>query len=119
MSVSGGDGRRHRSSRLGKGQAVVYSTSPPDIDEEYDAMEASTERASRQEAEELQHQFDAWGDDVVAIPSNTFQCPVYYTSKTMIDPETRYPFEKIGLALVTIAKKLLQHFQTHLMYAWV
>ena len=54
----------------------------------------------------------------MAIPSNTFQCPVYYTSKTMIDPETRYPFEKIGLALVTIAKKLLQHFQTHLMYAW-
>ena len=59
ISVSGGDGRRHRSSRLGKGQAVVYSTSPPDTDEEYDAMEASTERASRQEAEELQHQFDA------------------------------------------------------------
>uniref|UniRef100_A0A2N9ENI3 Uncharacterized protein n=1 Tax=Fagus sylvatica TaxID=28930 RepID=A0A2N9ENI3_FAGSY len=59
MSVSGGDGRRHRSSRLGKGHAVVYSTTPLDTDEEYDAMEASTERASRQEAKELQCHFDA------------------------------------------------------------
>ena len=59
ISVSGGDGRRHRSSRLGKGQAVVYSTSPPDTDEEYNAMEASTKRASRQGAEELQRHFDA------------------------------------------------------------
>jgi hypothetical protein len=35
------------------------------------------------------------------------QCPVYYTSKTMTEAETRYlPLEKAGLALVTAAKKL-------------
>ena len=48
---------------------------------------------------------------------DTVQCPVYYTSKTMTDAETRYlPLEKVGLALVTSAKKLPQYFQAHTIY---
>ena len=38
---------------------------------------------------------------------DTIQCSVYYTSKTMTDVETHYPpLEKVGLALVIVAKKL-------------
>ena len=38
---------------------------------------------------------------------DTIQCLVYYTSKTMTEAETCYlPLEKVGLALVTAAKKL-------------
>jgi hypothetical protein len=48
---------------------------------------------------------------------NTVQCPVYYTSKTMTEAETCYlPLEKVGLALVTAAKKLPQYFQAHTIY---
>uniref|UniRef100_A0A2N9HLW7 Integrase catalytic domain-containing protein n=1 Tax=Fagus sylvatica TaxID=28930 RepID=A0A2N9HLW7_FAGSY len=48
---------------------------------------------------------------------DTIQCPIYYTSKTMIDAETRYlPLEKVGLALVTAARKLPQYFQAHTIY---
>jgi hypothetical protein len=48
---------------------------------------------------------------------DTVQCPVYYTSKTMTEAETRYlPLEKVGLALVTAAKKLPQYFQAHTIY---
>jgi hypothetical protein len=48
---------------------------------------------------------------------DTVQCPVYYTSKTMTEAETRYlPSEKVGLALVTAAKKLPQYFQVHTIY---
>jgi hypothetical protein len=48
---------------------------------------------------------------------NTVQCPMYYTSKTMTEAETRYlPLEKVGLALVTAAKKLPQYFQAHTIY---
>ena len=36
---------------------------------------------------------------------DTVQCLVCYTSKTMMEAETRYlPLEKVGLALVTAAK---------------
>ena len=35
----------------------------------------------------------------------------------MIDAETRYlPLEKVGLALVKVAKKLPQYFQAHTIY---
>jgi ribonuclease HI len=48
---------------------------------------------------------------------DTIQCPVYYTSKTMTKAETRYlPLEKVGLALITAAKKLPQYFQDHTIY---
>lgn len=42
------------------------------------------------------------------------QNPVYYTSKTMTDTETRYPsMEKLALALVTSARRLRPYFQVH------
>uniref|UniRef100_A0A2N9I314 Reverse transcriptase domain-containing protein n=1 Tax=Fagus sylvatica TaxID=28930 RepID=A0A2N9I314_FAGSY len=50
---------------------------------------------------------------------DTVQCPVYYTSKTMTDAEMCYPpLEKVGLALITAAKKLPQYFQAHTIYVW-
>lgn len=40
---------------------------------------------------------------------------MYYTSKTLVDAETRYPtMEKWVLALVTAARKLRSYFQAHL-----
>ena len=53
-----------------------------------------------------------WAVSVVLIRiKDTVQCPMYYTSKTMTKVETRYlPLEKVGLALVTAAKKLPQYF---------
>ena len=49
-----------------------------------------------------------WAVSVVLIRiKDTIQCLVYYTSKTMTEAETCYlPLEKVGLALVTAAKKL-------------
>ena len=48
---------------------------------------------------------------------DAIQCLVYYTSKTMMESETRYPpLEKVGLALVTVAKKLPQYFEAHTVY---
>ncbi|XP_056860130.1 uncharacterized protein LOC130508574, partial [Raphanus sativus] len=42
------------------------------------------------------------------------QRPVYYTSKSFIDAETRYPaMEKLALAVVTAARKLRPYFQSH------
>jgi hypothetical protein len=44
------------------------------------------------------------------------QRSVYYTSKTMNGPETRYlPLEKAALALFITVKKLLHYFQAHTM----
>uniref|UniRef100_A0A2N9EA67 Integrase catalytic domain-containing protein n=1 Tax=Fagus sylvatica TaxID=28930 RepID=A0A2N9EA67_FAGSY len=44
------------------------------------------------------------------------QRPIYYTSKTMNEPETRYlPLEKTALALFIMAKKLPHYFQAHTM----
>ena len=59
-----------------------------------------------------------WAVSVVLIRiKDTVQCPMYYTSKTMTKVETRYlPLEKVGLALVTAAKKLPQYFQAHTIY---
>ena len=54
---------------------------------------------------------------VIIRIKDTILCLVYYTCKTMIDAETSYlPLEKIGLALVTVAKKLPQYFQAHNVY---
>ena len=40
------------------------------------------------------------------------QYPIYYTSKTLLDTETRYPqLEKWALALVVVARKLRPYFQ--------
>lgn len=42
------------------------------------------------------------------------QSPIYYTSKAMMDAETRYPvIEKLALALITIAQRLRPYFQAH------
>ena len=59
-----------------------------------------------------------WAISAVLIRiKDTVQCPVYYTSKTMMDAKTRYlPLEKVSLALVTAAKKLPQYFQAHTIY---
>ena len=40
---------------------------------------------------------------------------VYYTSKTLLDAETRYlPLEKLTLALVSASRKMVPYFQAHL-----
>lgn len=42
------------------------------------------------------------------------QIPVYYTSKILWGAKARYPeIEKLGLALVTTARKLRQYFLSH------
>ncbi|XP_028097557.1 uncharacterized protein LOC114297340 [Camellia sinensis] len=42
------------------------------------------------------------------------QRPIYYVSKAMVDAETRYlPLEKLILALVVAARKLMHYFQAH------
>ncbi|KAL5537985.1 hypothetical protein UlMin_045753 [Ulmus minor] len=42
------------------------------------------------------------------------QWPIYYTSKSLFDAETRYPeVEKLALALMIAARKLRPYFQAH------
>ncbi|XP_048605621.1 uncharacterized protein LOC106373592 [Brassica napus] len=42
------------------------------------------------------------------------QKPIFYTSRRMTGPETRYPtLEKMALAVVEAARKLLPYFQSH------
>ncbi|XP_013615062.1 PREDICTED: uncharacterized protein LOC106321317 [Brassica oleracea var. oleracea] len=42
------------------------------------------------------------------------QKPIFYTSKRMTEPETRYPtLEKMALAVFTSARKLRPYFQSH------
>ncbi|KAL5560487.1 hypothetical protein UlMin_036698 [Ulmus minor] len=42
------------------------------------------------------------------------QWPIYYTSKSLLDEETRYPeVEKLALALMIAARKLRPYFQAH------
>lgn len=49
---------------------------------------------------------------VLVCKESRIQYPVYYTSKALLDPETRYPkMEKWALALVVAARKLRQYFQ--------
>jgi hypothetical protein len=55
-----GSGGPRRSDRLAKGKAVVYETeSPPDTDDEYDAMEDVRIRADAFIARNLQAELDA------------------------------------------------------------
>ena len=40
--------------------------------------------------------------------------PIFYTSRRMTGPETRYPtLEKMALAIIEAARKLLPYFQSH------
>ncbi|KAL5569244.1 hypothetical protein UlMin_025819 [Ulmus minor] len=42
------------------------------------------------------------------------ELPVFYVSRALLDPETKYPkAEKIALALITVARKLRPYFQAH------
>jgi hypothetical protein len=42
------------------------------------------------------------------------QKPVYFTSKALLGPETRYQrIEKVAIALLTAARRLRQYFQAH------
>ena len=42
------------------------------------------------------------------------QRPIFYTSKSLVDAETRYPImEKLALAVVSAARKLRPYFQSH------
>ena len=42
------------------------------------------------------------------------QKPIFYISKTLLDAETQYPLmEKLAFAVVTSARKLRPHFQSH------
>ena len=51
---------------------------------------------------------------VLAREDERNQHPVYYTSKALVDAETRYPMmEKLALALVTPTHKLRPYFQAH------
>ncbi|KAJ8632913.1 hypothetical protein MRB53_026249 [Persea americana] len=50
---------------------------------------------------------------VLVREDNGQQRPIYYTSKTLLDAETRYlQLEKLALALVTASRKLSHYFQT-------
>ena len=68
MSDQGsGSGGQHRSSSLAKGKVMVYaSESPPDTDDEYNAMEDPRTRADQVIAENLQRRFDAEADVAAA-----------------------------------------------------
>ena len=47
----------------------------------------------------------------VLLKDKGVQQPVYYISKTLVDAETRYlPLEKLVLAFVHAARKLIQYF---------
>ncbi|KAL5540779.1 hypothetical protein UlMin_042392 [Ulmus minor] len=45
---------------------------------------------------------------------NNVELPVFYVSRALLDPETRYPeAEKVALALMMAARKLRPYFQAH------
>jgi hypothetical protein len=68
-----GSGGPRRSDRLAKGKAVVYETeSPPDIDDEYDAMEDVRIRADASIARNLQAELDA---EVAGLASGATRPP--------------------------------------------
>ena len=51
---------------------------------------------------------------VLVREENKKQKPVFYTSKMLLDAETRYSdLEKMVLALVTAKKKLRHYFESH------
>ena len=64
-----GSGGLRRSDRLAKGKAIVYETeSPPDTDEEYDAMEDVRTHFDASIARNLQAELDA---EVAGLASGT------------------------------------------------
>ena len=67
LGQGSGSGGRRRSDRLAKGKAVAYATeSPPDIDDEYDAMEDVRTRADSAIARNLQAELDAEATGIAA-----------------------------------------------------
>ena len=74
MSGQGsGSGGRCRSDRLAKGKAIAYVTkSPPDTDDEYDAMEDVRTRADGDIARNLQAELDA---EVASIAASATRPP--------------------------------------------
>ena len=51
---------------------------------------------------------------VLMREENGEQKPIYYVSRSLVDAETRYPvMEKLALAVVTAARKLIPYFQSH------
>ena len=51
---------------------------------------------------------------VLIKKENGQQKPIYYTSKILLDVETRYlQLEKLALALVSASRKLSHYFQTY------
>uniref|UniRef100_A0A2N9HKL5 Aminotransferase-like plant mobile domain-containing protein n=1 Tax=Fagus sylvatica TaxID=28930 RepID=A0A2N9HKL5_FAGSY len=64
-----GSGGHRRSDRLAKGKSVIYAPeSPPDTDDEYDAMEDVRTRVDASLARDLQAEFDA---EAAGLPSST------------------------------------------------
>lgn len=46
--------------------------------------------------------------------SGAWKEPMYFSSKTLFPAQTRYlPLEKLGLASMSVARKLLPYFQAH------
>ncbi|KAL5537740.1 hypothetical protein UlMin_045713 [Ulmus minor] len=51
---------------------------------------------------------------------NNVELPVFYVSRALLDPETRYPeVEKVALALMTAARKLRPYFQAHTILVYI
>jgi hypothetical protein len=68
-----GSGGPRRSDRLAKGKAVLYEPdSPPDTDDEYDAMEDVRTRVDASMARDLQAEFDA---EAAGLASSTVRPP--------------------------------------------
>ncbi|XP_022891987.1 uncharacterized protein LOC111406852 [Olea europaea var. sylvestris] len=51
---------------------------------------------------------------ILTREEGTTQLSVYYTSKTLLSPKTRYPdMKKLALALITTSRKLRPYFRAH------
>ncbi|KAG7529614.1 Ribonuclease H domain, partial [Arabidopsis suecica] len=86
------------------GQLKAYLTTPPIL--------------SKPEADEKLYLYVSDSGHVVSVvlirEDRGEQKPIYYISKSMTDPETRYTMmEKLALAVVTSARKLRPYFQSH------
>ncbi|KAL5547069.1 hypothetical protein UlMin_006756 [Ulmus minor] len=58
--------------------------------------------------------FSWTADSALIREEEGVQWPIYYTSKSLLDAETRYPeVEKLALALMIAARKLRPYFQAH------
>jgi len=85
-------------------QLKAYLTTPPIL--------------SKPEADEKLYLYVSDSGHVVSVvlirEDRGEQKPIYYISKSMTDPETRYTMmEKLALAVVTSARKLCPYFQSH------